>query len=90
MKRSSVLQSSVPLAVALYCLLPGFAKRVSAAEGVLSVEQSTGVAAEHEAFFKNSVLPILQANCFKCHRFLKEGEGVGPDLTTVRRDLAYE
>jgi len=28
---------------------------------------------------------FAKANCFKCHRFLKEGEGVGPDLTTVRR-----
>src|SRR5262249_59157953 len=31
----------------------------------------------HEVFAK--------ANCIKCHRFLKEGEGVGPDLTTLRR-----
>jgi putative heme-binding domain-containing protein len=35
------------------------------------------VARGHEVFAK--------ANCLKCHRFLKEGEGVGPDLTTVRR-----
>ncbi|MBS0263610.1 MAG: HEAT repeat domain-containing protein, partial [Planctomycetes bacterium] len=28
---------------------------------------------------------FAKANCLKCHRFLKEGEGVGPDLTTVRR-----
>ncbi|MGE5190936.1 MAG: HEAT repeat domain-containing protein, partial [Deltaproteobacteria bacterium] len=28
---------------------------------------------------------FAKANCVKCHRFLKEGEGVGPDLTTVRR-----
>ncbi len=28
---------------------------------------------------------FAKANCIKCHRFLKEGEGVGPDLTTVRR-----
>jgi putative heme-binding domain-containing protein len=28
---------------------------------------------------------FAKANCLKCHRFLKEGEGVGPDLTTLRR-----
>ena len=28
---------------------------------------------------------FAKANCIKCHRFLNEGEGVGPDLTTVRR-----
>ncbi|HEY3965711.1 MAG TPA: HEAT repeat domain-containing protein [Planctomycetaceae bacterium] len=28
---------------------------------------------------------FAKANCLKCHRFLKEGEGVGPDLTTIRR-----
>jgi putative membrane-bound dehydrogenase-like protein len=28
---------------------------------------------------------FAKANCVKCHKFLKEGEGVGPDLTTVRR-----
>jgi putative heme-binding domain-containing protein len=28
---------------------------------------------------------FAKANCLKCHRFLKEGEGVGPDLTAVRR-----
>jgi putative heme-binding domain-containing protein len=28
---------------------------------------------------------FAKANCIKCHRFVKEGEGVGPDLTTVRR-----
>jgi putative heme-binding domain-containing protein len=26
-----------------------------------------------------------KANCVKCHKFGAEGEGVGPDLTTVRR-----
>ncbi|MDB5338175.1 MAG: hypothetical protein JWN70_3794 [Planctomycetaceae bacterium] len=28
---------------------------------------------------------FAKANCLKCHQFLKEGEGVGPDLTAVRR-----
>ncbi|HLJ11275.1 MAG TPA: HEAT repeat domain-containing protein, partial [Planctomycetaceae bacterium] len=28
---------------------------------------------------------FAKANCLKCHRFLNEGEGVGPDLTAVRR-----
>jgi putative membrane-bound dehydrogenase-like protein len=28
---------------------------------------------------------FVKTNCIKCHRFLKDGEGVGPDLTTVRR-----
>jgi putative heme-binding domain-containing protein len=28
---------------------------------------------------------FAKASCIKCHRFLKEGEGVGPDLTTLRR-----
>lgn len=28
---------------------------------------------------------FAKANCIKCHRFLKEGEGVGPDLTSLRR-----
>ncbi len=28
---------------------------------------------------------FTRANCIKCHRFLNKGEGVGPDLTTVRR-----
>jgi putative heme-binding domain-containing protein len=28
---------------------------------------------------------FAKANCLKCHRFLKDGEGIGPDLTTVRR-----
>ncbi|MDB5391858.1 MAG: hypothetical protein JWM11_7504, partial [Planctomycetaceae bacterium] len=30
-------------------------------------------------------LAFTKATCIKCHQFLKEGEGVGPDLTTVRR-----
>ena len=30
-------------------------------------------------------LVFAKANCAKCHRFLKEGEGIGPDLTTVRK-----
>lgn len=30
-------------------------------------------------------LVFTKANCAKCHRYLKDGEGVGPDLTTVRR-----
>jgi putative membrane-bound dehydrogenase-like protein len=30
-------------------------------------------------------LVFTKAACIKCHRFLKEGEGVGPDLTTLRR-----
>jgi len=28
---------------------------------------------------------FAKANCIKCHQFLKEGQGVGPDLTSVRR-----
>ena len=28
---------------------------------------------------------FAKTNCVKCHRFLKEGDGVGPDLTSVRR-----
>ncbi len=28
---------------------------------------------------------FTKANCIKCHRFNNEGEGIGPDLTTVRR-----
>ncbi|MES2791668.1 MAG: HEAT repeat domain-containing protein, partial [Planctomycetota bacterium] len=28
---------------------------------------------------------FAKANCIKCHQFLKEGEGIGPDLTTLRR-----
>lgn len=28
---------------------------------------------------------FLKASCIKCHRFKNEGEGIGPDLTTVRR-----
>jgi putative heme-binding domain-containing protein len=28
---------------------------------------------------------FAKANCVKCHKFGAEGEGVGPDLTTVRR-----
>ncbi len=28
---------------------------------------------------------FAKANCLKCHLFLKEGEGIGPDLTTLRR-----
>lgn len=28
---------------------------------------------------------FAKANCIKCHQFLKEGEGIGPDLTTARR-----
>ena len=28
---------------------------------------------------------FAKANCLKCHQFLKEGEGIGPDLTTLRR-----
>lgn len=30
-------------------------------------------------------LVFTKATCIKCHRFVKDGEGVGPDLTTVRR-----
>ena len=28
---------------------------------------------------------FTKARCVKCHRFQSEGEGVGPDLTSVRR-----
>lgn len=28
---------------------------------------------------------FTKATCIKCHRFVKDGESVGPDLTTVRR-----
>lgn len=28
---------------------------------------------------------FAKANCAKCHQFQKEGQGVGPDLTSVRR-----
>jgi putative membrane-bound dehydrogenase-like protein len=28
---------------------------------------------------------FAKANCIKCHQFMKEGQGVGPDLTSVRR-----
>jgi putative heme-binding domain-containing protein len=28
---------------------------------------------------------FAKANCLKCHKFVNEGQGVGPDLTTVRR-----
>ncbi|MFO0949102.1 MAG: HEAT repeat domain-containing protein [Planctomycetota bacterium] len=28
---------------------------------------------------------FAKANCVKCHQFLKEGQGIGPDLTSVRR-----
>jgi putative heme-binding domain-containing protein len=28
---------------------------------------------------------FAKANCIKCHQFLKDGQGVGPDLTSVRR-----
>ena len=28
---------------------------------------------------------FAKANCIKCHKFLKDGEGVGPDLTAIRR-----
>ena len=28
---------------------------------------------------------FVKANCIKCHQFLKEGQGIGPDLTSVRR-----
>lgn len=28
---------------------------------------------------------FTKANCIKCHRFKSEGEGIGPDLTTVRK-----
>lgn len=27
---------------------------------------------------------MTQANCYKCHKFGSEGEGIGPDLTTLR------
>jgi putative heme-binding domain-containing protein len=30
-------------------------------------------------------LVFTKAKCVKCHRFQSEGEGVGPDLTSVRR-----
>lgn len=33
----------------------------------------------------NGKLVFAKINCIKCHRFGNEGEGVGPDLTTVRR-----
>ncbi|MGQ0637537.1 MAG: DUF7133 domain-containing protein [Planctomycetaceae bacterium] len=28
---------------------------------------------------------FVKANCVKCHKFQKDGEGVGPDLTSLRR-----
>jgi putative heme-binding domain-containing protein len=30
-------------------------------------------------------LIFAKATCIKCHRFLKDGESVGPDLTSIRR-----
>src|SRR5262249_2811139 len=30
-------------------------------------------------------LVFEKANCFKCHKYGKEGEGVGPDLTTLSK-----
>jgi putative heme-binding domain-containing protein len=34
---------------------------------------------------KRGKLIFTKANCIKCHRFLNEGETIGPDLTSVRR-----
>jgi len=34
---------------------------------------------------KRGKLMFTKANCIKCHRFLNEGETIGPDLTSVRR-----
>ncbi|MGV3486256.1 MAG: PSD1 and planctomycete cytochrome C domain-containing protein, partial [Planctomycetaceae bacterium] len=39
-----------------------------------------GVAAEHDAFFNESVLPILQTHCFKCHADKQEKGGFRLDL----------
>ena len=34
---------------------------------------------------KRGKLIFTKANCIKCHRFLNEGETIGPDFTSVRR-----
>ncbi len=51
-----------------------------AAEAVFGQDSANGVAAEHEAFFKQSVLPILETHCFKCHANEHEKGGFRLDL----------
>ncbi len=43
--------------------------------------------AEHdgEGHAERGRMIFTKARCVKCHRFQSEGEGVGPDLTSVRR-----
>jgi hypothetical protein len=43
-------------------------------------ENPGGVAIEHEKFFKDSVLPIFQTHCFKCHADKREKGGFRLDL----------
>jgi putative membrane-bound dehydrogenase-like protein len=44
-----------------------------------------GGAAQEKANVDRGRAIFTKAKCNRCHRFLKEGETVGPDLTTLRR-----
>jgi len=57
-----------------------FGSRSGAAEAISAAQSSEGVAAEHEAFFNDAVLPILKTNCFKCHADKHEKGGLRLDL----------
>jgi len=76
-----VLQSFVFAAVVI-CLASAGVPLLTcdAADVASSVSSEVGIAAEHEAFFKGSVLPILKANCFKCHAGDHEKGGFRLDL----------
>lgn len=65
---------------AIVASLGFFGSRSDAAEAISAANSSDGVAAEHEAFFNDSVLPILKTNCFKCHADKHEKGGFRLDL----------
>lgn len=52
----------------------------TAADSQPSDALPAGVAAEHEAFFTQSVLPILQTHCFQCHAEKHEKGGLRLDM----------
>ncbi len=56
------------------------AGNLNAAESTAREGEGPAVAVEHEAFFSESVLPLLQTHCFKCHADEHEKGGLRLDV----------
>ncbi|MFN0195436.1 MAG: HEAT repeat domain-containing protein [Planctomycetaceae bacterium] len=50
-----------------------------------NLQQLTELANKDSGDAMRGKIAFTKGKCVKCHRFLKEGENVGPDLTSVRR-----